>query len=63
MERISQEGFFGGLGRNPIFSGPGKPVGLGWQYVFAFQFGPTVLVSRVLVGLRPAPHTFREKVA
>lgn len=61
MERIiSQEGIVeAGQGLCP-FSGPWKPLGLGWQCAFAFQFGPVILASGVLVGLRPAPHTFRK---
>lgn len=45
-----------------FFSGPRRPLTLGWQYVFAFQFGPIILASRILVGFMPAPYTFREKV-
>lgn len=62
MEIISQEGFFVGpeVGTSSVSGGLGKPLGLEWQYIFAFQFGPTIVASRVWVGFRPAPHTFRK---
>lgn len=53
-------GLYGAWG---LYSGAWRSLGLGWQCVFAFQFGPVILASRVLVGFRPAPHSLREKAA
>lgn len=65
LRKSPRKGFCGGWAGTPFlffFSGPRRPLTFGWQYVFAFQFGPIILASRILVGFMPAPYTFREKV-
>lgn len=58
------ETFPGGVfvGAGSFFGGLGSLRDLAGSMFFAFQLGPIILASRVLVGFRPAPHTFREKV-